>query len=150
MDYTVRLMELAETDVVIAYFHDTAPEYLHAMGIDPALLPDRESWRARIVADFAKPITERERILVAWLRDGEMFGFSSCSDIVHGDHAFMHLHVLDTADRARGGGTACVRQSAQLYVALLGLKQLYCQPYAFNTAPHRALQAAGFKFIKTY
>ncbi|MDU6731579.1 MAG: GNAT family N-acetyltransferase, partial [Bradyrhizobium sp.] len=27
---------------------------------------------------------------------------------------------------------------------------LFCEPHAYNTAPNRALQKAGFRYVKTY
>jgi hypothetical protein len=33
---------------------------------------------------------------------------------------------------------------------LLELKCLFCEPNAFNVAPNRTLQRAGFKYVKTH
>ena len=30
---------------------------------------------------------------------------------------------------------------------MLGLPRLYCEPNAFNVAPNRTLQAAGFRYL---
>jgi hypothetical protein len=35
---SVRLMELAETALVIDYFYSASAEYLNSLGVDPALL----------------------------------------------------------------------------------------------------------------
>ena len=32
----------------------------------------------------------------------------------------------------------------------LKLKRLFCEPHAFNVAPNRTLQKAGFKYLKTH
>ena len=32
----------------------------------------------------------------------------------------------------------------------LKLKRLFCEPNAFNVAPNRTLQKAGFKYLKTH
>mgnify|MGYP006144078953 CR=1 FL=1 len=45
--------------------------------------------------------------------------------ITFGDHAFMHLHVLDPDRRAAGIGTAAVRASASIYFELLRLRRLF-------------------------
>ena len=40
--------------------------------------------------------------------------------------------------------------SVDLYFERLQLKQLFCEPHAYNIAPNRALQKAGFRYLKTY
>jgi RimJ/RimL family protein N-acetyltransferase len=62
----------------------------------------------------------------------------------------MHLHVVDPGDRRCGVGVECVRRSVEIYFERLKLKNLFCEPNAFNVAPNRTLQKAGFKYIKTY
>jgi hypothetical protein len=46
-------------------------------------------------------------------------------------------------------GTQFVRQSAAIYFQVLELRRLYCQPNAFNIAPNRTLQRAGFRYVFT-
>jgi RimJ/RimL family protein N-acetyltransferase len=43
-----------------------------------------------------------------------------------------------------------VRRSAALYFRALQLKRLYSEPNAFNIAPNRTLQKAGFRYLKTH
>jgi RimJ/RimL family protein N-acetyltransferase len=43
-----------------------------------------------------------------------------------------------------------VKRTVDVYFDRLKLKRLFCEPHAFNTAPNRALQKAGFKYLKTY
>lgn len=62
----------------------------------------------------------------------------------------MHLHVTDPQRRASGIGAACVRESARLYFERLKLERLFCEPHAFNVAPNRTLQKAGFRYGKTH
>jgi len=62
----------------------------------------------------------------------------------------MHLHVVDERRRRSGVGTACVRQTVALYFETLKLRRLFCEPNAFNVAPNRTLQRAGFRYLKTY
>lgn len=60
-----------------------------------------------------------------------------------------HLHLLRGQDRRKGYGSALVRRSARTYVELFELERLYCEPHAFNAAPNRTLQAAGFRYVST-
>ena len=43
-----------------------------------------------------------------------------------------------------------MRRSADINFERLRLKWLFCEPNAFNVAPNRALQKAGFKYLKTH
>jgi RimJ/RimL family protein N-acetyltransferase len=89
-------------------------------------------------------------MIVIWLLDDRPVGFSSSDKISYGEQANMHLHVTDPERRNQGIGAECVRRSADIYFERLKLKRLFCEPNAFNVAPNRALQKAGFKYLKTH
>ena len=150
MNITVRPMEESEIHLIIDYFHSASAEHLEMMGIDPTRLPAPTVWEARYRDLHKRPMEERENIQLVWLLDNIPVGFSTADKIERGECANMHLHVIEAQNRNRGVGTPCVRRSVDLYFELLHLKQLFCEPNAFNMAPNRALQAAGFKFLKTY
>jgi RimJ/RimL family protein N-acetyltransferase len=144
---TVREMRLDEVDLRIDYFHDASDEYLRALGVDRALLPARQAWRARYEEDYARPIRQRLSYLLAWELAGDMVGFSSTDRIEYGEQAFMHLHIVREPQRRSGFGAEFVKQSAATYFRVLELQRLYCEPNAFNVAPNRTLQRAGFTYL---
>lgn len=144
---SVREMRLGEVDIRVKYFHDATDEYLLRLGVDRRLLPDPDAWRAFHFADYARPLHERENYLLAWELDGRLAGFSSLDHIAFGEEAFMHLHVLDPADRMKGLGTGFVKKSAEVYFRLFELKQLFSEPNALNVPPNRTLQRAGFTYL---
>jgi RimJ/RimL family protein N-acetyltransferase len=150
MSLVVREMRLEEVDLVIDYFHGSTPEHLETLGVDPTRLPGRREWRARYEAEYTKPFERRATLLVIWEDDGATVGFSTADKIVHGEQAHMHLHVLEEHRRRSGIGTACVRRTVALYFEALKLRRLFCEPNAFNVAPNRTLQSAGFRYVKTY
>ena len=150
MHLDVREMTLDETGLVIDYFHSSTPEHLEMMGVDPTRLSSRGVWAARFKEFYALPAVERPSFYVIWLLDGRPIGFSSCDKIVAGSHANMHLHVTEPELRQSGIGTVCVVQSAAIYLGTFALQRLFCEPNAFNVAPNRTLQKAGFKYLKTY
>ena len=150
MEIEVRELAPEEVHIVIDYFHGSTPEHLERMGVDPTRLPHRANWRERLAADFARPMDQRERLYLAWLADGAITGFSSCDRITFGERANMHLHVIADGNRRRGFGAECVQRSVELYFRKLQLKSLFCEPNAFNEAPNRTLQKAGFKYLKTH
>lgn len=148
-DLRVREMQLSEVGIRIDYFHDASDEYLTKLGVDRTLLPSRQAWHEWYEADYARPIHERENYLLVWLLGEEIVGFSSTDKISFGDHAFMHLHILRDGQRRSGLGAKFVQLSAAQYFAALKLRRLYCQPNAFNVAPNRTLQKAGFRYLFT-
>ena len=91
----VREMRLAEVGFRIDYFHEASDEHLRTLGVDRALLPTRDAWRAFYEEDFARPVRDRTNYLLVWEREGSMVGFSSADRIVVGKEAFMHLHILN-------------------------------------------------------
>jgi RimJ/RimL family protein N-acetyltransferase len=143
-------MQLSDTHVIIDYFHSASPEFLNGLGVDPSRLPPRAQWKAGFEQRFALPVEERNFFAIIWEIDGRPAGWSSCDKIVFGQEAYMHLHILDPDHQQRGNGTFFVRESAKIYFDNLRISRLFCEPYAFNVAPNRTLQAAGFKYVKTH
>ena len=150
MKLSVREMRVEETPIVIDYFHSSTPEHLEMLGVDPTRLPPREVWENLFKSQYSLPLGERRGIFVIWLVDERPVGFSTCDKIVFGKQANMHLHLIEPTQRQRGIGAQCVRLSVDLYFRALDLKQLLCEPNAFNTGPNRTLQRAGFKYVKTH
>jgi RimJ/RimL family protein N-acetyltransferase len=150
MTLTVREMAGSEADVIIEYFLKSTPEHLENLGVDPTRLPAPESWRERLRRGNAQPIEQRAWIAVIWQLGNEPIGFSTADKIAYGEQANMHLHVIDPERRNQGYGVECVRRSVDTYFERLKLKRLFCEPNAFNVAPNRTLQKAGFKYLKTH
>lgn len=147
---TVREMRLAEVGIRIDYFHDASDEHLRMLGVDQALLPARDAWRAFYEEDFARPAQDRTNYLLVWERDGSVVGFSAADRIVFGKEAFMHLHILSPTMRGKGLGADFVKESARTYFEVLELERLFSEPNALNVAPNRTLQRAGFRFLFTH
>ena len=101
--------------------------------------------RYRLFTGFEKCL-----LLVIWLLNGRAIGFSTSDRILRGERANMHLHIVEPDLRVQGLGTQCVKHSVDIYFELLKIKKLFCEPNAFNAAPNRTLQKAGFKFVKTH
>jgi RimJ/RimL family protein N-acetyltransferase len=143
-------MQLDEVGVIIDYFHQSPVGHLEMMGVDPTKLPEPAKWRQRYIDEYGKPIENRKTFLIIWKDNNTTVGFSTADKIIYGEEAYMHLHVIHPERRNRGIGALCVQESARIYFESLRLQRLYCQPNAFNVAPHRTLQKVGFKYLKTY
>jgi RimJ/RimL family protein N-acetyltransferase len=146
---SVRPMELADFAVRVAYFHDSTDEHLARLGIDRSRLPDPAEWQDSFARNLALPIDQRSEHGVVWELAGEWVGFSTADQIQFGAEAHMHLHIVDPARRAAGLGTQFVRLTAAYYCTTLRLARLYCEPNAFNVAPNRTLQNAGFRYVRS-
>jgi RimJ/RimL family protein N-acetyltransferase len=150
MALTAREMVSTEVDLIIEYFQNATPEHLEILGVDPTRLPPVDAWRDRLRRECNLPADQRAAVLVIWLSDDRPIGFSTSDKIRFGEQANMHLHVTDPERRNRGVGAECVRRSVDIYFERLRLKRLFCEPNAFNVAPNRTLQKAGFKYLKTH
>ena len=150
MRLTVREMLGSEIDLIIDYFQRSTPEHLETLGVDPTRLPPVDGWRDRLRRECALPADRRTLVLVIWLSDEQPIGFSTSDKIRYGEQANMHLHVTAPERRQQGIGVECVRRSVDIYFERLKLKTLFCEPNAFNVAPNRTLQKAGFKYLKTH
>jgi len=150
MSLIVRQMKLEEVDLIVDYFYGSSLEFLESLGVDPTRRPPRNQWKEMYEQDYAQPITKRRSLLLLWELDGAAVGFSTADKVVYGSEAFMHLHLVRPELRQRGTGAVAVRKSVDLYFGTLRLKRLFCEPNAFNEAPNRTLQNAGFRYVKTY
>jgi [ribosomal protein S5]-alanine N-acetyltransferase len=102
------------------------------------------------MADFAKPLAERQSFYVCWHLDGAPVGHSNVNRLQYGHQAFVHLHLWQAVRRREGLGLMLFRMSIEQYVSRLRLQFIFCEPYAANPAPNRVLQKAGFRFVRTY
>ena len=150
MHLQVREMQAAEAHIRIDYFHGASDEDLLSMGVGRDLLPSPKVWRASFEADLGRPLRHRGLFALVWELDGQVVGFSTADHITFGEEAFMHLHLLQPQRRRHGLGTEFVRRSAAVYFDVLELERLYCQPNAFNAAPNRTAQRAGFRYLFTH
>ena len=151
MELIVREMRLPETELIVDYFHRrSTPQHLSKLGVDPALLGTPAIWQESFRREYELPIEQRSGLFAIWLVDGAPAGFSSCDSIEFGESAAMHIHVTDPERRQQGIGTACTLRSVEIYFQKLKLKRLFCQPNAFNIAPNRTLQRAGFRYLLTH
>ena len=150
MNPTIRIMHLDEVGIIINYFHSATLEHLELLGVDPALLPQKKEWKAMYEAEYKHSIEKRTVLAVIWELEGSPVGFSTADKILFGKQANMHLHIVNPELRKNGIGSQCVKETVHLYFKVLELKQLFCEPNAFNVAPNRTLQRSGFKYVKTH
>jgi len=150
MSSTVREMTPADAARVVNYFINADADYLSGMGADKSKLPRRADWVNKIEEELGKPFEEKEIYYVIWQVDGKAIGHSNINNITFGKEAFMHLHIWEKQHRRFGSGLDLVKQSIPKYFKHFELEKLRCEPYAFNPAPTKVLEAAGFEYKDTY
>ncbi|MEO8765000.1 MAG: GNAT family protein [Ginsengibacter sp.] len=143
-------MTKGDISLTVEYFLQSSPEFLQAMGVDLDKLPGKNAWCKIIVDDLDQPVTHKKFYYLIWQINDMPVGHSNINDIIFGEEAFMHIHLWNPVNRARGEGSYFIKESLRYYFQEFRLQKLYCQPYALNTAPNKALQNAGFEFIKKY
>jgi [ribosomal protein S5]-alanine N-acetyltransferase len=135
---------------VVDYFLGADSAFLLGMGVDPSLLPDRESWLRRLVADLERDDREKQACYLAWMYDDVAIGHSSLNKIAFGEEAYIHLHIWRPDLRRAGLGTEFFRRSVETFANRFRLKRLICEPWAENLGPNRVLLKAGFKLARRY
>lgn len=150
MNLNVREIKLNDIQLIADYWLLSDPEYLQGMGIDLSKMPDREWFTAMLTEQINTPYEHKKALAVIWEVEGEAVGHSNVNDIVFGQHAFMHLHMWKSSIRQQGLGTIMVQKSLRIYFEKLQLKELFCEPYALNPEPNKALPRIGFSFVKKY
>ena len=55
-----RPMLLADTHVIIDYFHSASPEFLNTLGVDPSRLLERTQWQAIFERLFAQELPHEQ------------------------------------------------------------------------------------------
>ena len=128
MKLSIREMKLEEVGVVISYFHQSTPEHLETLGVDPTRLPDPGKWLESYTHEYSQPIEKRKAFLVIWKSGDTPIGFSTTNKIICGQEAYMHLHILNPEQRNIGNGTACVRETVKIYFEALKLKRFFVSP----------------------
>jgi hypothetical protein len=51
---------LADYERMVCYFHGASDASLLAMGVDRAKIPPRDRWLETLMADFTRPLAERQ------------------------------------------------------------------------------------------
>lgn len=91
----VRPMTVDDLDVRIHYFRAAPNEHLQLIGVDHNKIGVLDAWREAFEEDCARPAAERTTHGLIWEANSEVIGFSTADRIAFGEHAYMHLHVLN-------------------------------------------------------
>lgn len=150
MTLSVIEARLEHFEFIVDYFINADINFLKGMGAEKSKLPLRQEWIERLVGEFHKPLAQKSNFYLIWLIDNVAVGHSNINKISYGQRAHMHLHLWDLHQRRSGLGKNFIAKSIPIYFSKFKLKELFCEPYALNPAPHNSLKKVGFTFVKTY
>lgn len=150
MNLSTREMQLSDIELVVGYFTNATPEFIHSLGAEKSKLPNRQEWIKLLKTQLKKPFKEKEFYYIIWLLNGEPIGHSNINQIHYGKEATMHLHVWEPQKRQKGLGVTYLKLTIPHYFKNFKLKKLLCEPYAKNIPPNKTLPKVGFKFIRAY
>jgi RimJ/RimL family protein N-acetyltransferase len=140
----------ADYERMVDYFLQSDVTFLRCMGIDPAKLPTRDAWLARLLPDLDLDDREKQTYYLGWFYDEAPIGHCNVNQISYQDAAYMHLHSWNAPLRRSGLGTEFCRRAAREFMRKFALQRLYCEPCADNPAPNRVLLKLGFRLLKRY
>ena len=146
----VRELEAADVEQLVHYWMNADPDYLVAMGVDLEKMPREEELTRMLHDQLQLPVARRNAYCVVWLLDETLVGHCNTNPTVFGEWAQMHLHLWRPELRGAGLGTRFVRLALPLFFDNLGIKDLCCEPYALNPAPHATLAKLGFELEREY
>jgi RimJ/RimL family protein N-acetyltransferase len=152
MNTELSVREIQEKDIesIADYFLNADEALLTKMGVLKEKIPPKDFWIQFHREQISRPYEKKEAYFIIWESDGKAVGHSNANKIIFGEQAYMHLHIWNDDVRRKGMGTEFVRKTVDCYFKNLQLKKLYCEPNAFNDAPNKTLEKAGFRFIKTH
>lgn len=147
---SVRPMDRKDIAALVRYWAEAEEDDLHAMGVDPAKLPESDALAQVLAQQLQLPWQKKSAYCVIWEVDGKAVGHTNLNPIAFGEQAKMHLHLWRKNQRQQGLGSRLLRDSLPYFFENFKLKTLFCEPYAFNPAPNRTLDKLGFVFVKQY
>ena len=147
---SVREMGISDIPAFLEYWYTADHDYLHGMGVDVTKMLAPEKLSEMLLEQLNTPIENRRSYCIIWEINGNPIGHSNTSPIIYGDEAKMHLHLWSSAERKKGMGARFVKMTLPYFFEKLKLKTLWCEPNAFNIAPNKTLEKAGFNFVKEY
>jgi len=147
---TVREIQEQDIPLITDYWLTADPMFMQSMGVDLTKMPAREEWIAMLTEQLSQLYEQKKSYCIIWETDGKAIGHSNINKIIFGEEAYMHLHIWYADERKRGLGTSFIKLTLPWFFEKYKLKNLYCEPYALNTAPNKILKNAGFEFLKKY
>jgi RimJ/RimL family protein N-acetyltransferase len=150
MNIKIRELQASDIDGIIAYFHFLSAADLAQIGIDDASLKREDDWKNWFEQNLYQSLNKLAAYFLVWELDEVMVGFTFVDRIVYGEDAYLYMYLIKPQLRKSGYGQKLLQQSIKTLFDQFKFDQLYCESSAINTQAQRALQACGFKYVKTH
>jgi hypothetical protein len=145
---TARELRREDLGALVAYWHDSKPEYLAALGVDLAKLGTPEETYARFAAGLQRGETSRALTVVAEL-EGEVVAYANLR-VVAPDTACAHLHTLRREASVRGAVYEFFPLVSVAVLDDLGVSRLRFEASVGNRGINRYLQSFGLQPTRAY
>ncbi len=146
----VRVLQKEDIPYLSRYWLQNEPSFMVGMGVDLDQLPAEEDFRKMLLEQIKLPIREKRSYAIIWELDGQPIGHCNVNQIIFGKSAFMHLHLWNSGHRQKGMGLQLLKMTIPHFFKDLQLQELFCEPYAENPAPNKAVEKLGFTFVKRH
>lgn len=147
---TVRKISSKDVPLIAGYWSSASRDDLLKMGALKEMIPSKEELVAHISKQVEAPLHKQQMFILIWEMSGHAIGHCFVNKIEIGHQAHMHLHLWKINTRKKGIGVPLLKQSIPVFFKELKLQTLWCEPYAKNPAPNKALVKVGFKLVKSY
>ena len=147
---SVREMQATDIDNLVQYWLGSDHDYLEGMGVDVKKLFTKEQISKMLHTQMQLPYEQKNAYCIIWEMDGKAIGHCNTNPSQFGKEANMHLHLWEAGNRRKGVGLSLLKMTIPYFFKNLQLKQLICEPYALNPAPHKVLEKMGFDLEKEY
>lgn len=149
-ELSVREINLADISHIVDYWLGSPVEHLMGMGVDLTKLPGEGQWRDMLESQIDVDYMEKKSFCLICSLDDVPIGHCNIDRIVFGESAYMHIHLWQPKSRQKGLGVQLIKKTIPTFFDKYKLKTLHCEPYSENPAPHKALELAGFSFVKEH
>jgi RimJ/RimL family protein N-acetyltransferase len=97
----IRDIEERDVDALVAYWHQSSPDFLRSLGVELSKLKAPEETRRRFLASLPHNGASRERVTVIVESAGALVAYSNLN-IRSTDEAYAHFHILKKGLWAKG------------------------------------------------
>lgn len=147
---SVRKQNLEDIPLIVDYFLNADTDFLLKMGVEQSKLYERTYWLSLLNDNLNETDENKKLYYITWLIDNKPVGHCNINKIITNEEAYMHLHLWQNNTRHKGLGLEFLKLSIPIFFQVHNLKRLYCEPYALNAPPNKALSKFGFAFLKEY
>jgi len=137
----IRAMREEDVPKLVAYWHESSPDYLVQMGVDLTKLSSREATERKFLGAIAGDGPRKHVAMVVEL-DGRLIAYTNAY-VDDEQTGYPHVHVLDPELRRHGLARQLFATVIRLYFEHYKLRKLILQTNPENVGVNAMLQSFG-------